>query len=377
MKKVGLYLHIPFCANKCKYCSFNSYANLDFLHTDYLLALIKEIEIKESKKDFEIDTIFIGGGTPSILENGYISRIFEAIYKNFKVREDAEITIEANPNSITLEKAKEWKNAGINRVSVGLQSSSEKVLKAIGRVHTKKDYINAMRILKDVGFNSLNTDLMLGLPYQEKDDIKNSIMLAKSLGATHISYYSLILEEGTPLFNLVENNEIELPSEDKTIKLYDFALKTLEENGYHRYEVSNFALKGFECRHNVNCWEMHEYLGIGAGANGYLNGIRYGNIANVQKYIENVVGGKNFLEFEEKEENGELLEEAIMLGLRQTKGISISNLKENYNFDILIEKSKEIENLRSLGLILIKDDYLKASEKGFYVLNKIILDLVP
>ena len=173
MKKVGLYLHIPFCANKCKYCSFNSYANLDFLHTDYLLALIKEIEIKGSKKDFEIDTIFIGGGTPSILENGYISRIFEAIYKNFKVREDAEITIEANPNSITLEKAKEWKNAGINRVSVGLQSSSEKVLKAIGRVHTKKDYINAMRILKDVGFNSLNTDLMLGLPYQEKDDIKN------------------------------------------------------------------------------------------------------------------------------------------------------------------------------------------------------------
>lgn len=377
MKKVGLYLHIPFCANKCKYCSFNSYANLDFLHTDYLLALIKEIEIKGSKKDFEIDTIFIGGGTPSILENGYISRIFEAIYKNFKVREDAEITIEANPNSITLEKAKEWKNAGINRVSVGLQSSSEKVLKAIGRVHTKKDYINAMRILKDVGFNSLNTDLMLGLPYQEKDDIKNSIMLAKGLGATHISYYSLILEEGTPLFTLVENNEIELPSEDKTIKLYDFALKTLEENGYHRYEVSNFALKGFECRHNVNCWEMHEYLGIGAGANGYLNGVRYGNILNVQKYIENVVGGKNFLEFEEKEENGELLEEAIMLGLRQTKGISISNLKENYNFDVLIEKSKEIENLRSLGLIIVENDYLKASEKGFYVLNKIILDLVP
>jgi len=377
MKKVGLYLHIPFCVKKCKYCSFNSYANLNFLHTDYLLALIKELELKSNKKDFLIDTIFIGGGTPSILENGFIKRIFEAIYDYFIIEKTAEITIEANPNSITLEKAKEWKNAGINRVSVGLQSSNEKVLKAIGRVHTKEDYIGAMKILKEVGFKNINTDLMLGLPYQEKDDISSSIELVKANGATHVSYYSLILEEGTPLFELVEKNQIEIPNEDKTLELYDFALKTLEENGYKRYEVSNFSKMGFECKHNINCWEMHEYLGIGAGANGYLNGVRYGNISNVKDYISKVITNENFLEFKEKENKIELLEESIMLGLRQTRGISIATLLKDYGFDILKEKQKEIENFINLSLIEINGDYLRATSKGFYVLNKLILELIP
>lgn len=376
MKKIGLYLHIPFCAKKCQYCSFNSYANLNHLHTDYLLALIKEIEQKSSK-DFEIDSIFIGGGTPSILKNGYISRIFEAIRQNFIVRKDAEITIEANPNSITFSKAKEWKNAGINRVSVGLQSASEKVLKTIGRIHSTNDYINVMNILKETGFININTDLMLGLPYQDESDIINSIELASSLGATHISYYSLILEEGTPLFELAQKNQIEIPSEDKTLNLYDLALKILEEKGYYRYEVSNFSKPGYECKHNMNCWSMHEYIGIGAGANGYFGGKRYGNVSNVLDYINKVELCENICEFEEKESKDELLEEALMLGLRKVSGISISKLKKDYNFDILKEKEKEIKEFLDLDLIEIKDGYISASNKGFYVLNKIILDLIP
>ena len=377
MKKVGLYIHIPFCASKCKYCSFNSYANLNHLHTNYLVAILKEIEQKSNKNDFEIDTIFIGGGTPSILPNGFIKRLMKTIKDNFIVLDNAEITIESNPNSITIEKAEEWKRAGINRVSVGLQSSNDEILKNIGRIHTKKDYISAMNILKNIGFNNINTDLMLGLPNQEEKDILDSIALVKEMGASHISYYSLILEEGTELFDLVEKEKIKLPDEEKTIKLYDLVLDNLEENGYKRYEVSNFAFEGYACKHNINCWQMREYLGIGAGANGYFKGIRYGNICNVQEYITKVIDGENFAEFEEKESDLELLEETIMLGLRQVKGISILELKQNFNYDILKEKEEEIKNFLNLEFIEIDNNFLKATNKGFYVLNRIILELVP
>lgn len=374
MKK-GLYIHIPFCVTKCKYCSFNSYAGKENLHTDYLLALKKEIRLK-SDKSFELDTIYIGGGTPSILKGQDILSILETVRDNFVVDEDAEISMEANPNTITKEKAETWKKAGINRLSIGLQSSNDKILKLIGRSHTLKDYINAIRVLKEAGFDNINTDLMIALPGQKIRDVKRSIKLVAKQNCKHISCYSLILEEGTPLYELVENKKIKLPNEDYATKMYAKAVKTLKKYGFNRYEVSNFAKSGYECKHNVNCWNRHEYLGLGAGANGFVNGFRYGNVCNIDAYIKSVKNGKTKEEFREKISNKDAFEETLMLGLRMEKGVEIKTLNELIKKDFIKSKKKKLEELSSLELIEYNEERLKVTDKGFYVLNKIILDLI-
>ncbi len=375
MKKIGIYIHIPFCASKCKYCNFNSFSGKNALQKDYLGALVDEIK-GYSNKSYLIDSIFIGGGTPSMMFDGCISTILSSVKKSFKVADDAEITIEANPNSITLNKAREWKEAGVNRVSIGLQSASNTCLKLLGRVHTKDDYIKAVDIIKSVGITNINTDCLIGIPRQKLSDVKYMLRLVTKVGCSHVSVYSLILEKDTELCSMVERGEVKLPKEEKTLGKYNFALSFLREQGFERYEVSNFSKPNFECKHNLHTWKMHEYLGFGAGAHSYLMGERYCNVSPIEEYIDLTKSGKKPIEFKEVLSRREILEEIIMLGLRTKEGINHFEIEEELGVDLLKIKKKELKYLSDNGFIEVDGNWIRATDEGFTVLNKVILELV-
>ena len=375
MKSVGIYVHFPFCASKCKYCNFNSTADLNDMQLDYFHALLREIKMYGNTKK-SVDTIFIGGGTPSIMFDGCITTLLSEIRKNFCIEPDAEITIEANPNSVTVAKAQEWSMAGVNRVSIGLQTSNPNVLKLIGRVHTTKDYINAVEMVRNAGISNINTDILVGLPRQKMSHLKHTLKLITKLQCSHISVYSLILEEDTPLYQMVTHNEVKLPSEEKAVTMYNFAYRYLKDNGYTRYEVSNFAKKTYECKHNLHTWQLGEYLGFGAGAHGYLDGTRYNNYSNIHKYIEEINSNKKPIELSEKISRQESFEEYVMLGLRTKYGIDTDDIKLRFKIDLLKDKKETINSLLSNGLINLVYNRIIATDSGFQVLNRIILDLV-
>lgn len=375
-KKLGIYVHIPFCEKKCKYCDFNSVDNAFDKQTEYLRALIKEIKsLSNSLKDYNIDTIFIGGGTPSFMFKGAIATILSEIKQHYNLLKNAEITLECNPNSITYEKAIEWKSAGVNRISVGLQSSKNKILKIIGRTHNTNHYINAMQTLKDAGFVNINTDIMIALPSQKQADIKKSINLAHALGSKHISCYSLIVEDGTPLKEMINKGTIKLPKEEKATDFYFFAVNYLKKLGYNQYEVSNFCFSGFQCKHNVNCWNMQEYVGFGAGAHSYINNQRYSNQENLHLYIDKVNKKQKIIKNKENVKH-DWLDEYIMLALRTVKGIDIKRINKQLNIDFLQQKQHVIEKLKCQQLIKVKNNYLFLTPQAFYVLNYIISQLI-
>lgn len=375
MDTIGIYIHFPFCASKCKYCNFNSYSNKNDLQIKYFQALIKEIEMY-SNKNVLIDTIFIGGGTPSIMFDGCVSTLISEIRKHYNVSKTAEVTIEANPNSITLSKAREWKECGINRVSVGLQTVNTNSLKLIGRPHTKQDYIKAIDMVKSVGIDNINTDCLIGLPRQKLSNVKHTLNLVSKLKCKHISVYSLILEEDTPLYKMVKNNEVKLPKEEKVLSMYNYAYKFLKEQGYERYEVSNFALKDYECKHNLHTWQMGSYLGFGAGAHSYFDNIRYSNMLSIEEYITIIYDNKKPIQQKEKISKQERFEETIMLGLRTKFGIDLDEIKNEFGIDILKKKNDVINEFLSKGLIKLVYNRLIPTDLGYTVLNKIILELV-
>lgn len=348
---------------------------LDY-QNEYLVALNNEIEQYSSKaEDYTVTTIFIGGGTPSLLQSGSISTILNSVRNLYNVSRTVEITIEANPNSITLDKAYEWRNAGVNRVSVGLQSCKNNLLRIIGRVHNKANYIKAMQCLRVVGFDNINTDIMIGLPAQKQSDVRSTLYQVLKLGSSHVSAYSLILEEDTPLYDEVRSGTVKLPKEEKTLAMYDYVHKFLNKNGLYRYEVSNFARPGRECRHNLNCWDMKEYLGFGAGAHSYFEGVRYSNFDHIPEYIKGVKDG-SAVETRERLSRSDMLEETIMLGLRKTDGIKLGYIKKHFGIDLLMTKNDTIEKYKHMGLLKVENGYLFVTDDGMKVLNKIILDLV-
>ena len=373
---LGIYVHIPFCVSKCEYCNFYSITRLDLIN-DYVLSLVKEIK-RESKKyaEFNVDTIFIGGGTPSVVPAGAISSIVGTIKKCFNVEDDCEITIEANPNSITYQNATEWFNCGINRVSVGLQSTSDRLLKKVGRAHTFNDFLVAIDNLKKVGFKNINADIMLGLPTQKQGDVKNTLRHCFRSGITHLSAYTLILEEDTPLYKKVESKILKPVKEQRVLGMFNYVLKHTKLNGFNRYEVSNFALDGYECKHNLNCWNMCNYVGFGCAAHSFVNNVRFSNVSCVESYISKISNSKSVVEDRERVDKTNLIEETIMLGLRTVKGLNLQSLIEKFDYDLLKNKKSQIENLKQLGFLSVENGFLKVTEKGFYVLNKIILELV-
>ena len=379
-KQIGLYIHIPFCKQKCSYCDFCSYANKESFIKRYIQCVLKEIiEVGNNNKiDFEdgkddlflVKTIYIGGGTPSLIDSKYIVQIIEDIKLNFEIDEKAEITIEVNPGTVTLEKLEDYNKVGINRLSIGLQSTHEHLLKEIGRIHTYLDFLDTFRFAREAGFENINVDLMIGLPNQTLAEVQDSIEEIVSMEPEHISVYSLILEEGTPLFKKVEEG-LELPDEELERKMYWNVKRILEANGYNHYEISNFAKQGYESKHNLDCWNQKEYIGFGVAAHSYTNGIRYSNIENLEQYIKNYEEDKTEenLVFHEKQDMETMQKEYMLLGLRKIDGVSIQEFKIKFVANPVFLYHDKLEKLVNEDLIEIDGDQIKLTNKGLDLAN--------
>lgn len=379
-KQIGLYIHIPFCKQKCSYCDFCSYANKESFIKRYIQCVLKEIievgnnnkiDFENGKDDlFSVKTIYIGGGTPSLIESKYIVQIMEEIKSNFELDENAEITIEVNPGTVTLEKLEDYNKVGINRLSIGLQSTHEHLLKEIGRIHTYLDFLDTFRFAREAGFENINVDLMIGLPNQTLEEVKDSIEEIVSMEPEHISVYSLILEENTPLFKKVEEG-LELPNEDLERKMYWAVKQTLEQNNYIHYEISNFAKQGYESKHNLDCWNQKEYIGFGVAAHSYTNGIRYSNIENLEQYIKNYEEDKTEenLVFHEKQDMEAMQKEYMLLGLRKIDGVSIQEFKIKFVANPVFLYHSELEKLVNEELLEIDGDMIKLTNKGLDLAN--------
>jgi len=375
MKEIGIYIHIPFCKSKCYYCDFISFADKEEQIEEYIDALKLEIE-KKADSSYIVKTIFIGGGTPTVISEKYIIGIINTIKNNYKVYEEAEITIEVNPNTADEKKLKAYKNIGINRLSIGLQSSNNELLKKIGRIHTYEDYLETIKLAKKVGFTNINTDIMIGLPEQTIYDVEDTINKLLKLDLNHISVYSLILEPGTVFMKMHKSGQIELIDEELERYMYWFTKRKLEENGYIHYEISNFAKKGFESKHNVDCWTQKEYLGFGIAAASYEDKVRYSNTKNLEEYIENIKNNqfdKN-INIEEKQDRETEMSEYIILGLRKIEGLSLPAFEEKFKERLMKIKTYRIKiyNLLNKELIVLTgDERMKLTDKGLNVANMV------
>ena len=366
--EIGVYVHIPFCKKKCDYCDFISYCNKDNLIEDYVQAVKAEIQTQNIKP--EITTIYIGGGTPSYIDSKYIIEILEKI-KEKNVSSNAEITIEVNPGTVTKEKLEDYIKSGINRISIGLQTTNDELLKQIGRIHNFTQFLETYKLAKKVGFKNINVDLMLGLPNQRIKDLKESLEQIIKLKPKHISVYSLIVEDGTPIANKIEKGEMQLPDEELERNMYWFVKNTLELNGFIHYEISNFAKKGYESKHNLNCWNQKEYIGIGASAHSYRDITRYSNTENIEEYIENVNNGnfnRNKIIHEVQKED-DAKKEFMLLGLRKIKGVDINQFKNKFGDNPIYLFRNELKKLTDERLLMIDNNNIRLTNKGLDLAN--------
>ena len=372
MKELGFYLHIPFCKSKCIYCDFNSFAQKDDCIEPYIKAVKKEIEeYAKQNKDVLIKTIYIGGGTPSYIKEKYIKEIIETIRSNFEIIPNAEITIEINPGTVNRRKLNTYYKAGINRLSIGLQSTNDKLLKQLGRVHDFEDFLETLRLANTIGFSNISADCMIGLPNQTIYDVEETLNVLINLRLTHISVYSLIVEPNTPLEKKINSGELKLPDEEIERYMYWFAKRKLEENGYLHYEISNFAKPLFRSKHNLDCWNQKEYKGFGVSASSYENGIRYTNISNIEKYVENVQNGqfkRNYI-VEEKQDREAMMKEYMLLGLRKITGVSINQFRKKFGTIPIFKYNKEITKLTNEGLIESNGINIRLTKKGLDLAN--------
>lgn len=367
-KEMGIYVHIPFCKRKCDYCDFISYSNKDLKIEEYIEAVKKEIELLKIKST--ITTVYIGGGTPSYIESKYIKEIIKEISAK-NLSKEAEITIEVNPGTVTLKKLRDYKEAGINRLSIGLQTTQDELLKQIGRIHNYEQFLETYKMARKVGFSNINVDLMLGLPNQRIKDLKESLESVMELQPEHISVYSLIVEDGTPIANKIEAGDLQLPDEDLERNMYWYVKNTLELNGFKHYEISNFAKPGYESRHNLNCWRQQEYVGVGLAAHSYRDITRYSNTAQLGEYIRNVQKGnleRNRIIHEIQKED-DTKKEYMLLGLRQIDGVKISKFKERFGDNPIYLFRNELNKLVSEELLCVDDDNIRLTNKGIDLAN--------
>ena len=387
-KELELYIHIPFCVQKCKYCDFLSAVSTKEQRQEYVESLCRKIRTyKDLAKAYTLVSIFLGGGTPSILTGQQVRDIFEAIQGTFLLEKDAEITMEMNPGTLTKEKLKEYKNCGINRLSMGLQSTKARELKALGRIHSYEDFLDSYQMARELGFDNINVDLMSAIPFQTKESYRETLHELANLrpAPEHISAYSLIIEVGTPFFEIygegknrkvsVDNfGEIgELPGEEEERQMYRDTVEILKSYGYHRYEISNYAKEGYECRHNLGYWNRREYLGIGSGAASLIDNCRF--TAPILPLGE-----------EEPEENVEKLtreaqmEETLFLGLRTMRGVSAQKFYENFGVTLKETYGAVIEKLVDLKLLewaeTEENPYLRLTESGIDVSNYVMSEFL-
>lgn len=366
-KEIGIYIHIPFCKSKCSYCDFVSYGSIEETSIrKYIDVVIKEIEEYELDK-MNITTIYIGGGTPSYINEKYIEEIINKIKEKSKIADfsQIEMTIEVNPGSASLEKIEAYKKIGINRISIGLQETDNKLLKQIGRIHLFEEFLQTYQDVKKVGFTNVNVDLMIGIPNQTIENVKSSVEKIVELEPKHISVYSLIIEEGTKIEKQISNGTLQELDEEEERKMYWYVKKQLELKGYKHYEISNFSKKGFESKHNSNCWEQKEYIGIGLAAHSYLDRVRYNNYEEMEKYICEFAE-KNIQEQQLKED---IEKEYMLLGLRKIEGVEISEYQKKFSKNPVEYYAKKIEKLIEMKLIVIHNNSIKLTNKGIDLAN--------
>lgn len=383
-KSLELYVHIPFCVRKCEYCDFLSAPAGADTQQEYVRNLLLEIEQKGVRcTDYEVTTIFFGGGTPSILKAGWIADILDAIHRNFKVRKDAELTIECNPGTLTFEKLSIYKSAGINRISVGLQSASDAELRELGRVHTYEDFLKSYDLIRKKGFSNVNIDLMAALPGQTLKSYEQTLRRVLALKPEHISAYSLIIEEGTPFYEKYEADELLrekgekpqiLPSEETERLMYERTKELLLAHGYERYEISNYARKGYACRHNVGYWRRENYLGFGLGSASLLENERFHNTTDLTDYL-----GGDYLAYEqEKLDKKSQMEEFMFLGLRMTEGISTECFRQTFGLTVELVYGPVLEQQIADQLLRKEDGRIFLTERGLdvsnYVMAQFLLD---
>lgn len=353
---VGLYIHIPFCKSKCGYCDFVSYTDRDSLKGKYIDAVTAEAAQYDGET---ADTVFIGGGTPSTLDDGEISRLLDGVRNHISIADGAELTIEANPNSITAEKAAEYKNAGINRVSIGMQAAQEHLLREIGRTHTKDDFLRAVETVKDAGIDNISADMIYSLPGQTTAEAVETAELLASLPLRHVSAYALKLERGVPMYGA------EQPDEDADREMFHAVKDVLNSNGIMRYEISNFARPGFECRHNLKYWRVEDYIGLGAAAHSCYKKERFANTEILEKYIRKS-GKKGGARTSALPVYDELFEK-IMLNTRLLEGMDASLLpKEADNSLSMMEKN---------GILMQKGGRIILTDKGLDLQNAVVIEL--
>ena len=376
-KEFGIYIHIPFCVRKCLYCDFLSFACDNDAQERYMEALYKEIKaFSRHLEGVEVSTVFIGGGTPSVVDTALLERVIEALKENYSVKADAEITMELNPGTVTADSLKKYKAMGINRLSMGLQAWQDRLLKTLGRIHTAEKFKESFLLAREAGFDNINVDIMLSLPGQTMEDVKETFENVISLSPEHISAYSLIVEDGTPFKDMFESGKFEEIDEDFDRNIYRFSCEMLEKNGYKRYEISNFAKKGFESRHNSLYWRTDEYIGFGLGAHSYFNGERYHNTADMERYIALSEDHESIKEDVEKLTKEDKISEFMFMGLRMDEGVKKSVFKERFDVDMNDIYSEIIIKYKDMGMIEDMGDSIHLTDKGIDVSNVIFSEFL-
>lgn len=367
-KELGIYIHIPFCKSKCYYCDFLSYTERCDEIENYIQKVMQEME-QYDLSHYHVTTIYIGGGTPSFIEAKYMEQLLQKLkmrlINNETKFEEMEITLEMNPGTVTKEKLESYKKVGINRMSMGLQTTNDDLLKQIGRIHTYQQFLQSYQWVRDIGFENVNIDFMIGIPNQTIQDIKTTLEEIKRLQPEHVSVYSLIVEEGTKLERFIEDGVLQLPTEELERQMYWYVKNTLELNGYEHYEISNFAKKGKASKHNLNCWEQKEYIGLGVAAHSYLDGVRYSNTTFSKDGVWDFLDKR----LEERQSLEDKKKEYMLLGLRKIQGVSVQMFKERYGDNPIFLYRKIFDRLIRQGLLEINGDWIRLTTPGIDFAN--------
>lgn len=367
-----LYVHIPFCVRKCQYCDFLSGPSDEETKDRYIEALLKEIRAAEHTEDYEIVSVFIGGGTPSALKAEAIASIMRTLQEQFFFCEDAEVTIEANPGTVDLEKLTIYRNVGINRLSLGLQSTDAEELKLLGRIHSYEEFLKSYEWAREAGFSNINIDLMFAIPGQTGEAWRQHLYQVAELNPEHISAYSLIIEEGTPF---AEQN-LDLPDEDTEYQMYEDTAEILERYGYRQYEISNYAKQGYMCRHNAGYWQRREYLGFGLGASSLYGGMRFSNTHQMQEYLKESRNPDQIRKDVTVLSRNEQIEEFMFLGLRMTEGISEKKFEENFDARLMDVYGDILQKYEETGFMEHIETKWRLTRKGIHVSNHILADFL-
>ncbi|MEK5216204.1 radical SAM family heme chaperone HemW [Psychrobacillus sp. FSL H8-0487] len=368
----GVYIHIPFCHQICNYCDFNKF----FFHNqpvdEYIESLGKEMALwANDLQKAEIETIFIGGGTPTSLSVDQLDRLLELITTYIPMEHVTEFSSEANPDELTLDKMQKMREFGVNRLSMGVQTFDQDLLKVLGRTHSNDHVYEVINHAKQTDFPSISIDLMYGLPNQTMDQWKASLQEAFRLKIPHISAYSLLVEPKTIFYNLLSKGKLSLPGEDLEAEMYGYLLEEMQSHGYIQYEISNFAYVGKESKHNLLYWNNDEYIGLGAGAHGYVNGKRYSNHGPIKKYMQTIDTGEQPLMMLKEVTNVEKMEEEMFLGLRKNEGVSLAKFEERYGLTLRDVYGKELDELLQRELLVLENNCVRLTSRGRFMGNEV------